>query len=92
MPCSSGARWKAGRSLISVGVPQPDLNSCPNQGYSISLEVPSLEDLTLAENGGDVFHRCVHALEFMGGFIKMDKYVTENGIILPLNVVHIVWE
>lgn len=64
-----------------MGVSEPDLNSCPDQCYSISLDVLSLKGTQMAKNSG-VFFRCVHALKFVVWLIELDKYMIESRIML----------
>lgn len=63
-------------------VSEPDLNSCPDQDCSISLDEWPLEGIEMAyQNSGDVFFRCVHALEFMVWLIELDKYMIQSRIM-----------
>ena len=67
-----------------MGVSEPGLNLVQTRATPISLEMGSLEDLRMAENGADVFFRCVYSLEFIDWFIKLEKYMIENVIYFTL--------
>ena len=67
-----------------MGVSEPGLNLDQTRATPISLEMGSLEDPRMAENSADVFLRCVHSLEFIDWFMKLEKYMTENVIYFTL--------
>lgn len=67
-----------------MGVSEPGLNLVQTRATPISLEMGSLEDPRMAENNADVFHRCVHSLEFIDWFMKLEKYMIENVIYFTL--------
>lgn len=67
-----------------MGVSEPGLNLVQTRATPTSLETGSLEDPRMAENNADVFRRCVHSLEFIDWFMKLEKYMIENVIYFTL--------